>query len=146
MNHSVRTPAYDTYTKPTCNLCITSKPALTVYQMPTQLCSLSPRSQFRIRTQLFLRLFLMRFFYMCYPPLPFPLSLFSHLLKTQNTSSVSHSAPSFSFPISFADSLFGSLALWLTFKPHKIDVSCMHRERCRVKAQTIRECKCTVSQ
>lgn len=62
MNHSVRTPAYDTYTKLTCNLCITSKPALTVYQMPTQLCSLSPRSQFRIRTQLFLRLFLMRFF------------------------------------------------------------------------------------
>ncbi len=52
INHLVITPPCDTYTKPTCNLCVTSTPTLTIYQTPTQHRSLSPRSHFRLRTQL----------------------------------------------------------------------------------------------
>lgn len=80
INHSVVTPTYDTYTKPTCNLCVTSVPALTSYQTPTQHYSFSLRSQFRLRTQLLWRLFLLRFD-MYYPPLPLSLTRLPSILS-----------------------------------------------------------------
>ena len=67
------TPTYDTYTKPTCDLCVTSTPALTIYQTPTQHSSLLPEAPSLDRGHSWLwTLFLVRF-HMYDPLLPPPL-------------------------------------------------------------------------
>lgn len=94
INHSAAVPTYDTYTKPTCNLSVTSTPALSINQTPTQHSSPSPRSQFRARTQLVWRLFLM-----CFHTVDLPLSHSVHAHTHTQSSPPQISLPILRIPV-----------------------------------------------